>query len=162
MNETLATVLASLSTAIVIGLIAWVGGRILGAVARWLARRSPGDYALHVAEAWRPLYGWFIAALGFAFAAAWLDFLGDAASDVFDELGFLLVVLTLAEGSRRLVAVSLDDYVEQRKDQIDMNVARQLVPLGRRLARSSSMSSPSSQWPATSVSTSSRRAPLSA
>lgn len=134
MNETLATVLAGLVTAVVIAVGAWVGGRILGAVARWLARRSPGDYASNVVEAWRPLYGWLVAAFGYSFAAAWLDFLGEAAREVFDNLGFLLVVLTLAEGSRRLVAVSLDEYVEQRKDQIDMNMARQLVPLGRRMA----------------------------
>ncbi|MGD8684545.1 MAG: mechanosensitive ion channel family protein [Chloroflexota bacterium] len=134
MNEALATILATISAAIVILLAAWFGGKLIGVFLGRLARRTPSDYGDGLVAVWRPLIGWLIAALGFALAAAWLGFLDESGRWLFGEIAFFLSVVTIAEGSRRWVEYSLDHYVETRGDDIDTNVANQLVPLSRRLA----------------------------
>ena len=130
MNEALATILGTISAAIVILLAAWFGGKLIGVVLRRLARRTPSDYDDGLVAAWRPLIGWLIAALGFALASL-LEFLGESGRWLFGEIAFFLFVLTIAEGARRWVEYSIDYYVASRGDDIDTNVANQLVPLSK-------------------------------
>lgn len=132
-NEAAATILATISTAIAILLVAWFGGKLLGVVLARAARRTPSDYDEGLLAAWRPLASWLVAAIGFALAAR-LDYVGEAGRWLFQELAFFLFVVAIVEGFRRWVAYSLDHYVAAKGDDIDVNVANQLVPLANRLA----------------------------
>jgi len=128
------TVLATLAAALVILLLAWSGGWLIGAFLRRLTRRTPSEYDAGLATALAPLIGWLIAAIGFALGAAWLGFLSGSGRWLFSEAAFYLFVFSVADGLRRWVDYSLDHYVETRGAEIDQNVARELVPLARRVS----------------------------
>ena len=97
MNEALATVLASLSAAIAILVVAWFGGKLIGVLLRRLARRTPSDYDDGLVVVWTPLVGWLVAAIGFALAAAWLDFLAESGRWFFGEIAFFMINLQIIQ-----------------------------------------------------------------
>jgi MscS family membrane protein len=133
-SEVIVTVLATLAAALVILLLAWSGGWLIGAFLRRLTRRTSRDYDVGLVTALAPLIGWLIAAIGFALGAAWLGFLSESGRWLFSETAFYLFVFSVADGLRRWVDYSLDHYVATRGDDIDQNVAGELVPLARRVS----------------------------
>jgi len=134
MNEALAAVLVAVVASIVIVLLAWFGGKLIVAFLRRLAHHTESSYDGGLVEAIGPQVSWLIAAAGFALAAIWLPVLGEAGRWLFEQATFFLLVLAAAVGISRWFDFSLDSYVDSRGDDIDLNVANQLVPLAKRLA----------------------------
>ena len=133
MSQDFAPAIGGLVAAIVIVLVAWFGGKLVVAFLRRLARHTRSDYDGGLVEAVGPQVGWLIASVGFALAASWLAFLGETGRWLFEQAAFFLLIAAVAAAVRRWMDYSLDRYVSAQGDNIDANVAMQLIPLVKRL-----------------------------
>lgn len=134
MTEPIGAVVVTILSAIVVVLIAWFGGKLLTAFLRRLARRMKSDYGSGLVEQVGPQIGWLFGAAGFAVAAAWLPSHNEDGRWLLEQAAFFLLMLSVSVAFSRWFDFSLDHYVETRGDDIDLNVANQLVPLAKRLA----------------------------
>jgi len=134
MSEALAAVVVAVVASIVIVLLAWFGGKLIVAFLRRLARHSESTYDGGLVEALGPQVSWLIAAAGFGLAAALVPTQDGGSRWLFEQAAFFLALLAFAVGISRWFDYSLNHYVDAKGNDIDLNVANQLVPLAKRLA----------------------------
>ena len=134
MTDPIAVLVVAVVSAIVVVVVAWFGGKLIVAFLRRMARHSKSTYDGGLVEALGPQVSWLIAGVGFALAAALMPTQDGSNRWLFEQAAFFLVLLGVVVGVSRWFDYSLDHYVEAKGDDIDVNVASQLVPLAKRLA----------------------------
>jgi small-conductance mechanosensitive channel len=117
----------------VVALLAVFGGRLIYSLLRQVTKRSATDLDNIILEAIRPLIGWLIAAIGFQIATSQLEFLSDTATDILEDVYFILYLFVAVAAVWRVGDYSVDWYIAQRREQLDANLVGQVVPLLKRL-----------------------------
>jgi small-conductance mechanosensitive channel len=117
----------------VVALLAVFGGRLIYSLLRQVTKRSATDLDNIILEAIRPLIGWLIAAIGFQIATSQLEFLSDTATDILEDVYFILYLFVAVAAVWRVGDYSVDWYIAQRREQLDANLVGQVVPVLKRL-----------------------------
>jgi len=127
------TVLNLAVSFVVVALLAVFGGRLIYSLLRQVTKRTATDLDNLFLEAIRPLIGWLIAAIGFQIATSQLDFLSDTATEILENVYFILYLFVAVAAVWRVGDYSVDWYIAQRKEHLDDNLVAQVVPLLKRL-----------------------------
>ena len=127
------TVLNLAVSFVVVALLAVFGGRLIYSLLRQVTKRTATDLDNVFLEAIRPLIGWLIAAIGFQIATSQLDFLSDTATEILENVYFILYLFVAVAAVWRVGDYSVDWYIAQRKEHLDDNLVAQVVPLLKRL-----------------------------
>ena len=121
--------------AVIVALVTIFGGRALYRLLRSAIARRGLDVDETLLAELRPLFSWWLAAIGFHIAVWWVNFQNERARGLFTDLVFLGYLAAATVTALRLVDRAISLYTERMASEGEEATAERLHPVIRRWAR---------------------------